>query len=349
MVTDITINNLGVHACLPLNQLGSINVVLGENDTGKTSLIKLIYAVCRSIEESGLKQQEPLKKILADKILGTFQPKGELGNLVRKGQPEKLSCELTFENGSTKQNLYFSFGAKTTNTINDCTSHLDQVDNSFNALFIPAKEVLTAFDAIAATRENLYMDGFDDTYLDLIRALRIKTSQGKVSRELSGVNKTLEDLFEGSVTQSNKEDSFIFKKKNTEFVMGMTAEGIKKIGILTTLIRNRRLGRNTVLFMDEPETALHPKAIRKLAEMLAAMSRCGVQIFLTSHSYFLIKQLGIIARRDQQDFTCISLEQQENKQITAQIASLKNGLPDNPIIQAAIDMFTEEMAVEVNR
>ena len=39
MVTDITINNLGVHACLPLNQLGSINVVLGENDTGKTSLI----------------------------------------------------------------------------------------------------------------------------------------------------------------------------------------------------------------------------------------------------------------------------------------------------------------------
>ncbi|MNE57503.1 hypothetical protein D3C80_1524730 [compost metagenome] len=30
-----------------------------------------------------------------------------------------------------------------------------------------------------------------------------------------------------------------------------TAEGIKKIGILTTLIKNRKLRKNTVLFMDE--------------------------------------------------------------------------------------------------
>lgn len=349
MITDITINNLGVHAHLPLNSLGSINVVLGENDTGKTSLIKLIYAVCRSVEESRLKHNEPLKKILADKVMGTFQPKGELGNIVRKGQSEKLTCELTLENGNVKQNIYFSFGSKTTNTINDCTSHLDCVDESFNALFIPAKEVLTAFDAISATRESLFMEGFDDTYLDLIRALRIKTSKGNISKELTGVNKTLEDLFEGSVSQSSKDDSFIFKKKNTEFVMSMTAEGIKKIGILTTLIRNRRLGRNTVLFMDEPETALHPKAIRKLAEMLAAMSRCGVQIFLTSHSYFLIKQLTIIARRDNQNFSCISLEQQQDKTVTGIISKLNQGLPDNPIIQAAMDMFSEEMSVEVNR
>lgn len=40
-----------------------------------------------------------------------------------------------------------------------------------NVLFIPPEEILTAMDAIAATRDPLKLFGFDDTYQDLIHAL----------------------------------------------------------------------------------------------------------------------------------------------------------------------------------
>ena len=74
---------------------------------------------------------------------------------------------------------------------------------------------------------------FDDTYLDLIKALDLPATKGRVAADLSTVNKTLEELFEGQIEQTGKsEQPFIFKKGNQQFAMQQTAEGIKKIGIL---------------------------------------------------------------------------------------------------------------------
>ncbi|HMW37476.1 MAG TPA: AAA family ATPase [bacterium] len=73
--------------------------------------------------------------------------------------------------------------------------------------------------------------------------------------------------------------------------MSLTAEGVKKLGILTTLIRNRQLNKGTILFMDEPEAVLHPQAIRDLVKILNLLSQSGIQIFISTHSFFVIKQL----------------------------------------------------------
>lgn len=43
--------------------------------------------------------------------------------------------------------------------------------------------------------------------------------------------------------------------------------------------------------MDKPETALHTYAIKQMLEMLDAKSKEGVEIFLASQSYFVIKEL----------------------------------------------------------
>jgi hypothetical protein len=89
------------------------------------------------------------------------------------------------------------------------------------------------FNDIRNIRENFYGLGFDDTYLDLIKALNLETTKGRVAAELSRVNKSLEDLFEGKIEQTGqKEQPFLFKKGNQQFAMHQTAEGIKKIGIV---------------------------------------------------------------------------------------------------------------------
>src|SRR5690606_8721083 len=244
--------------------------------------------------------------------------------------------------------IRFSFGDSTVKRIIDCEYDIDlnHKDNAYNTLFIPSKEVLTAFRAIAITREQFGMSGFDDTYYDLILALRVPAQELSVNL-LNKLNEDLENLFEGVIVQNSSSHGdklpFIFKKGNTEFTMPLTAEGIKKIGILTTLIRNRKLTQNTILFMDEPETALHPRAVRNLAEMIVDMSKAGVQIFLSSHNYFMIKQLAIIAKKRKSDINCISLKKNVDKQIEYDIQNIKDGLPNNPIIEEALQMFNEDI------
>lgn len=356
MIQSIHIKNFMAHADLSVKDIPAINVIIGKNDTGKTGLLKLLYAVVKSLEIYSLKTQSgdfSFKKELAEKLYDTFMPrKNGLGDLVQKGAKDKLEAEIDIvgNNGKYSEKLYFAFGDRTDKTIITGSEMVEPLpDKSINALFVPAKEILTAFNDIRNIRNNFYGVGFDDTYLDLIKALDLPTTKGRVAAELSQVNKSLEDLFEGAIMQTGqKEQPFMFKKGNQLFSMQQTSEGIKKIGILTTLINNRQLGKGTVLFMDEPETALHPDAIRQMVEMLVAMSRAGVQIFMASHSYFVVKQLANCAKREKLNIACWNLIRENGKPIHTTLHDLIDGvLPSNSIIDEALSMFDEEIKIDL--
>lgn len=291
------------------------------------------------------------KNELSAKMLTTFMPAKGLGDLVQKGSSEKTEVNIRIEDDASYQEaIYYSFGEQTTKQITSCNKIDRFPSDRFNSLFIPAKEVLTAFNDIRNIRENIYGTGFDDTYYDLIKALALPTTKGRVASELSTVNKELEDLFQGKIQQTKDEKQpFIFKKGNQKFSMHQTAEGIKKIGILNTLIANRQLGKGTILFLDEPETTLHPDANRKLIEMLVSMSKVGVQIFMASHSYFVIKQLAICAKRDQINALCWSLERTNEDIVQTTFTDLIDGaLPNNSIINESLAMFDQEINVDLN-
>ena len=205
------------HLDLSIKEIPQINVIIGKNDTGKTGLLKLLYATVKSLEVYSLKStstEVSFKKELADKLYDTFMPrKNGLGDLVMKGSKDKLDVNVTIigNNGKYKQHIYYSFGERTEKSISTCIEHVDKLpDNLMNALFVPAKEVLTAFNDIRNIRENFYGVGFDDTYLDLIKALNLETTKGRVANELSTVNKSLEDLFEGKIEQTGQKEQPFF-------------------------------------------------------------------------------------------------------------------------------------------
>ncbi len=353
MIKDISIKNFMVHSDLHLNDIPDINIIIGKNDTGKTGILKLLYATAKSLEVYSLKRRNgevSFRKELAEKLQDTFMPrKNGLGDLVQKGSNDKLEVEIQvrIQNPRYDQPINFSFGERTESSITHGIENgvKPLPDDSMNVLFIPAKEVLTAFNDIRSMRESFFGKGFDDTYLDLIKALNIQTSRGRVPTELSSVNKTLEDLFEGKIEQTGQpEQPFIFKKGNQQFAMQQTAEGIKKIGILTTLINNRQIKKGTILFMDEPETALHPNAVRELVEMLVKMSKAGIQIFIASHSYFVIKQMAICAKRESVHINCWSLDKEIGKSVQANFHDLIDGiLPDNSIINESLLMYNDDL------
>jgi energy-coupling factor transporter ATP-binding protein EcfA2 len=342
MFEAIAVENLGGFSSLQWSGHQSINILIGENDTGKTYLLKLLYCLARSLEDFTRRSQSdrpPWREVLADKLFWVYQPgQRGLGELVQKGE-SRLRVEATLH----QQPYHFAFGRDTTRRITDATDVVS-LPPELNALFLPPKEVLTALDAIAATREQLQIFGFDDTYQDLITALRLPPTQADLPEALERVLQSLQDLLTGEIVREGNE--FIFRRGREKYLMAQTAEGIKKIGILTTLIRNRTLRPHTILCIDEPETNLHPYAIVALVKMLFDLGQSGVQIYLASHSYFVIKQFALLAQHHQTPIQLCSLLKHD-KTIHLELSDLRDGLPDNPIIDASIRLYEETVALDL--
>ena len=204
----------------------------------------------------------------------------------------------------------------------------------------PPKEVLTSLDAIAATRETLEITGFGDHYFDLIKALRLPTTRGNIQSNLKQVLEELEALFAGEVRKEG--DEFVFKRGNEKYRMSQTAEGIKKIGILTQLIRNRTINTGSILFFDEPEANLHPQAIVALADMLVELSRADIQIFLATHDYFILKALELKARQYESSIPICSLTKSVDG-VEATLDDLQEGMPKNPILDVSSKLLNDDM------
>nr|WP_291321746.1 AAA family ATPase [Desulfonatronospira sp.] len=82
------------------------------------------------------------------------------------------------------------------------------------------------------------------------------------------------------------------------------------MAILDRLLGNRMLTPESILFIDEPEAALHPAAIIKFLDMLALLAVQGVQILMATHSYFVLKKLQILTVQNdmsyiQHPFVCL--------------------------------------------
>ncbi len=71
------------------------------------------------------------------------------------------------------------------------------------------------------------------------------------------------------------------------------AEGYRKLGLLWILIQNGTLLNGSALFWDEPETNLNPKLMKAVVGILLELQRIGVQIFLTTHDYVILKEFDL--------------------------------------------------------
>ena len=112
------------------------------------------------------------------------------------------------------------------------------------------------------------------------------------------------------------------------------------------LAMSRRDGR-TVLIMDEPEDNLHPGAIRSLVKIITQLGEMGVQIFLSTHNYFVLKQLHIEARSNQMDVMCCSLNRNVKGTIDASFENLREYMPHNAIVEESMRMYDEDIDLDL--
>ena len=334
MLNGIELRNFGPLAKLDWGNLGSINLIVGDNGTGKTFLLKAFYSTMRTLEEYKRgDDQRTAAEILAEKLYWTFQPE-KIGDLVTKGGDGALSSTVRFD----RQDFIYSFGKDTTKRISSLENHVPP--RASNSIFLPAKEVLSLHKIILTSREQDKAFGFDDTYLDLARALRQSTKKGKNYAEFAKSRSKLEAILGGRAEYDEISNRWQFKKGNQKFPIGVISEGIKKISILDTLLGNRYLDTKSIVFIDEPESALHPVAISRFLDIVAVLAERGIQFFLASHSYFIVKKLYLISQEKELSIPVISAH--ENQWTPA---NLEDGMPENSIIDESIRLYKEEVGL----
>ena len=105
-----------------------------------------------------------------------------------------------------------------------------------------------------------------------------------------------------------------------------------------------------MLFIDEPETNLHPKAIVLLVEMLYLVAQSGVQIYIATHSEFLLKRLEQLVRDNKQEnfVNMLSITQNDKRELIYQQADLINGIIDNPILEQSIDLYHKDVELDLS-
>ncbi|RKZ76305.1 MAG: ATP-binding protein, partial [Candidatus Parabeggiatoa sp. nov. 1] len=125
----------------------------------------------------------------------------------------------------------------------------------------------------------------------LLGAPLLKGSRKKVVKELL---QPLEKTMDGSVILKN--GRFYLNLAGTGNIeMPLLAEGLRKLAMVAILISTGSLLEKSVLFWDEPETNLNPKLIRLVASTILHLCNSGIQVFVATHSLFLVRELEILS------------------------------------------------------
>ena len=149
-----------------------------------------------------------------------------------------------------------------------------------------------------------------------------------------------------------KDNKFYLKIKGEgEFEMGLLSDGYRKLSMIVYLILSGSLTKNSVLFWDEPETNMNPRMIRPLVQAMVALAKMGVQIFVTTHDYFVQQEFNMLTvypelNPDNLDIRFLSLyKDTETNELKYEMKSTASDLLNNAIMQEFDAMYDREQRV----
>ncbi len=363
MIENLNIKNFTVFENVNINFSPKINIIIGENGTGKSQLLKLIFALCKgnkaninAINYTNLMLGQDITNILLD----TFQP---IGNKLWKLRKNKA-------NGKTEIKSKFIFGKSIEFDFNINSQKVNILSNqqyerySYSPIFIPTKEILSFLNAFTDKQnsEQVIKSFFDDTYIDLFKNLIKKSSKNdKTNPKYASIIQKIVDVTGGKFNFINNKFYFepgniidnIFKpEKECEISNNMMAEGFRKIGTLQHLLENSSLfpGTSGPLLWDEPESNMNPKLMKALVEILIELSRNGQQIILSTHDYVLLKWFDLLSDIDKDDHIMFHILTKDSKnRIAIESTDKYDNISNNTISQTYSDLYDEEIARSLGR
>jgi energy-coupling factor transporter ATP-binding protein EcfA2 len=298
MLSRLLLKNLTVFAEADFQFATGLNVIVGENGSGKSHVLKAAYTVA-SVMRPGPKESvslSPTKSYLAgaiaSKLMGVFRPEG-LGRLTRR-QRGTNRCEIkaSFERGSKELSFSFHTKSSTDVTIESPASKWEKQA----PVYLPTRELLSIYPNFVSLYDTTVLE-FEETWRDTCLLLGAPLAKGRRSAEIDELLRPLEKELGGKVVLEN--GRFYVKSEAGKLEAHLVAEGIRKLAMIAQLIVTGSLTGKGSLFWDEPEANLNPKIIKRVAMTMIQLSRLGIQVFVATHSLFLMRELDILLKSDE--------------------------------------------------
>jgi energy-coupling factor transporter ATP-binding protein EcfA2 len=325
-ISAIKLENLTVFEDFHCTFSPGVNVIIGENGTGKTHLLKVLYAFCRATARS-------LHLLLELRPL--FNPGPAIKSILNRHPEKDVSLCIDVDG------VDYSYGLSTYKEMDGYIGVGNIVTQQIFSTFIPAKEMLSISNI---TRIDERFDkelAIDKSLVHIIKkAQNMKLSDPpELARKIAP---KLEAIMGGTVFVKEGDNTFWIRKENgDEILFAMEAEGIRKFGLLWQLLMNGSIASGTVLFWDEPEANLNPKLIPVVVDVLLELARNGVQIFLATHEYNLMKYFSV-KKSGQDNVSFISLYKTE-KGVASEVEDDYTALTHNAIVDADIKLLEDDI------
>lgn len=265
-----------------------LTVITGANGTGKTHLLKILYAAC------AITNGKDRELSFAQKLTNVFRPYGDrVGRLARR-QSTSVSASILVESRDDRVLTYkFSNHTQEATNVRSSMQAIWKRERIVSS-YIPVKEMLAhapGFLATTALREL----SFEDVYSDIIKLAYLPKLKGPVSRERRDLQLKLEKAVDGKVVV--KGEQFFLKSAQGDLEFTLLAEGMRKLALIWLLIQNGTLINGSVLFWDEPEANLNPALMEQLVDVILQLQRNGVQIIMTTHNHVLLRYIDVKRRK----------------------------------------------------
>lgn len=315
-----------------------INILLGENGVGKTTLLKMIYAATQwSIPQTNAGKTKKFVDFFSSNLSNTDLLKN-YGRKEDYSYFEVSDGEHKFTNSLSQKGIF---------------DHDQWLGLNIQSVYIPTTEMLSHSKGFLALDKKFKLP-FDGTQVDII----VNASLPEARELPDFMEKVLEKIskaIDGTVVV--EDDTFyVIKTDGRKVDFSLEAEGLRKLGLLWKLIRNGLLEKGTILLWDEPEANLNPELFPLVVDILLELEEAGIQIFIATHSYNLAKYFEIRRKREEQvlyhnlyrasadvasEYKPFETDNEEKMEIYSRSANYLSMLKGNKIV-AADDSLLEE-------
>ena len=298
MLKGLGFTNLTVFREADFRFGGGVNVIIGENGSGKSHLLRVAYAL---IAAAGAERNGPtsfpgpvkstLQRTLATKLINVMRPES-LGRLVRR-RTGRQRCKLTLEFEDSAHDCAISFAASSRSEVN--VDRCPSVWQEKPPVFLPPHELLTLYPGFVAVYDGHYLE-FEETHRDTCVLLGQPPPRDSRGNLASTQIEPIEEAMGGTVELDTNGRFYLKSRGKGRIEMSLMAEGLRKLAMLARLLATGSLLGPGYLFWDEPEANLNPRLIRSVALAILNLSGNGVQTFVATHSLFLLRELEILSR-----------------------------------------------------
>ena len=305
-----------------------------------------MYSVLKPLSKGNKEaiNREMEEQLFVNKLQGVFRPDGmKIGRLVsRKQGSNRTDFEVLLDKN---QKIAIGFGNRQENHA-DIKIDASKFSGTYDVIYIPTKEMISTTEHFASLYEEYHID-FEEMYYDLAKLLDRPLSKGPNTHEHNEVLKSFEEIMKGQIVQRDKK--FYLKVRGEgEFEMGLLSDGYRKLAMIVYLILSGSMNKNTILFWDEPETNMNPKTIRPIVQALVALAKMGVQIFVTTHDYFVQQEFNMLTVYPELNPECLDIRfmslyrDGEMNDVKYELEKTASDLKHNAIMQEFDAMYDRE-------